>query len=152
MKINKALLVYKKSAYEAYFMEYKRKHFATLSKSGDIGLQHIRRAHEAHYESLEFIESTLKKRRIKYLRAFRGGRFNEKSFDLIISVGGDGTFLDAAKNVSNKFILGVNSDLGHSVGKYCSANKRSFEHVLNRILHDKLEWVGINRIKISMEL
>lgn len=150
MKINKALLVYKKSAYEAYFMEYKRKHFATLSKSGDIGLQHIRRAHEAHYESLGFVESTLKKLRIRYVRAFRGGRFNEKAFDLIISVGGDGTFLDAAKNVFSKFILGVNSDLGHSVGKFCYASKSTFQNVLSRILKSRFEWVSINRLKISI--
>jgi len=64
----------------------------------------------------------------------RGGRV-----DLIITVGGDGTFLTAAHRAGDVPILGLNSMPGHSVGFYCSANVKNIERILRGIESSKLK-------------
>ncbi len=150
MKIEKVLIIYKKSAYQTYFREYKPPHFTKLARAGDKVLAHIKRSHKVHYSSLEFVQTVLKKHGIRYDHLHRGRLFNENGYDLVISLGGDGTFLDAARNVREKFILGVNSDTNHSVGKFCHAYKGNFEKVLSLIRRRQFKVRKINRMEIAV--
>lgn len=52
------------------------------------------------------------------------------NYDVIVSVGGDGTFLDVSHYLTTGVLFGVNSDPIRSVGHYCSAGKDSFEFKL----------------------
>ena len=150
MNIKKTLIVYKKSAYQTYFMEYKHANFIRLARSGDKGLTHIKQSHHVHYHTLDRIENILDQHGIKFEHRYRGKSFNENNYDLIISVGGDGTFLDAARNIKTKPILGINSDISHSVGRFCSAHKSNFEEVFENILKDKFKIMRINRMEIKV--
>ena len=150
MTIKKALLVYKKSAYQTYFMEYRHPNVIRLARLGDLGLAHIKRSHEVHYQSLKGVENTLKRHGIKFDHRYRGKAFNENRYDLIISIGGDGTFLDAARNIRFKPIVGVNSDTGHSVGRFCAADRRNFPGIFEKILKDQFKILPIQRMEMAV--
>ncbi len=62
-----------------------------------------------------------------------------RSFDLVISFGGDGTFLAAAHKAGCVPILGVNAAPDHSVGFYCAAAPNTFDRVLARIISGKMK-------------
>lgn len=150
MTTKKFLIVYKKSAYQTYFQEYRDPVYRRLSKSGDKVLAHIKRSHGTHYESVRLVERVLKKNGIRYDKKPRGQKFNPSSYSLVLSVGGDGTFLDAARHLKNTPILGVNSDTNHSVGKFCSVNLDSFGKVLASFLAGRMRTRKIHRLQISV--
>ena len=150
MIIKKILVVFKKSAYESYFKEYKTPEFKKFVNLGDLGLLHLKRAHGVHYDTLHMIENALKKRGIQYQKHFRGVTLKKDSHDLVLSVGGDGTFLDASKLAGNQPILGVNSDTSHSVGNFCGADRKTFEKTLDAVLDDKAKMKNVYRMSLYL--
>jgi len=58
-------------------------------------------------------------------------------FDLIISVGGDGTFIKSASMYDSGVILGVKAS-NSSVGYHCSSNKENYEKHLKSVMSGKL--------------
>lgn len=138
--MKKVLLVCKESAYQAH---------NELVKSGKLDLTRIQQSHETHYDTLNFIKRLLTARKVHTREILRGHEFDETDYDLVISVGGDGTFLDAAKKIKNKLLLGINSDIDRSVGRFCCANKVNFEKIIDLIIRGKFKPTIINRMEIS---
>ena len=103
-----------------------------------------------HRRSFAAIEWTLTRRGIKFDRLARGKAFDESSYNLVISLGGDGTFLDAARYLKKTLILGVNSAPGHSVGRLCPVSRSTFEKALKDFLEGKLNIKRIHRMNISL--
>jgi NAD+ kinase len=68
---------------------------------------------------------------------------------MIITVGGDGTFLEAAHHVRHETVWGINSDPVWSVGRFCSGNAGNFEVLLEKILAGGAKITKLNRLKIS---
>ncbi|MCG3176630.1 MAG: NAD kinase [Candidatus Omnitrophica bacterium] len=134
MPIRTALLVYKQSAYESYFGRYRSRRVSRLAEGGDRQLGRIRRSHDRHYGSLEAVERALRLSGVRTRRLLRGRAFDERDYDLIVSVGGDGTFLEAARQVRSRLVIGVNSDTSHSVGRFCYCDADGFAGILDRIL------------------
>src|SRR3989338_8954242 len=93
-------------------------------------------------EVLDHIKETLKKYEIKY-KARKREKLKEKFFkdkDLILAVGGDGTFLMASHGVLDKVpMLGINSDPTSKEGFFMNANKKDFEKKLKRIIENKFK-------------
>lgn len=141
MNLKKILIVYKKSAFETYLKS------ASIM---DAGLKRIRSAHFEHYKTLEFVKKTLSNYGIAFNLINRGKPFQESQYDLIFSVGGDGTFLDAAKYVKDKMILGVNSDTSHSVGSFCVAQRKNFDSILQKVLAGNFKTKKLNRLQIKV--
>jgi nicotinamide-nucleotide adenylyltransferase len=77
------------------------------------------------------------------------------SFELIITLGGDGTFLNIAKKIRNQIIMGINSEPGQSVGyitRFDLANLSSTLENLKLGLYDVELWdrlsVSINGVRL----
>jgi len=86
---------------------------------------------------------------LKFTKACRGSSINYKRYDLIITVGGDGTFLEAARHLENQIILGVNSDPSWSVGRFCCATFKNFEKLLDKVLVRRALIKKFNRLRLS---
>lgn len=75
--------------------------------------------------------------------------------DMVITSGGDGTFLMAASKIRNnmKPLIGVNSDPTRSVGYLLLPKKYSnnFDKALDCMLNNKFEWQFRQRIRITLE-
>lgn len=139
MKIKNALVIYKQSAYKFYFRKVRR--LGPLRRE-------LKRAHKAHVETVGFVKEVLRKENIKFRASFRGKIKNYNPYDFIISVGGDGTFLEAARHTKNQPILGVNSDPRRSIGRHCTATRQNFRRVLKTVLSGRPKIEVVNRLSL----
>ena len=141
MKNLKTLLVYKRSS-----LSVAGKLSARLRKTRRFENNHV-----AHYASLRLVENILKKWGIKYHQHARGKGINYKPYDLVITVGGDGTMLEAARGLNNRqMLLGVNSDPNWSVGQFCCCDAKHFEAMLKRSLSGKARIRRLYKLKLHL--
>ena len=74
-----------------------------------------------------------------------------KNKDLIISVGGDGTFLKTSHFINGKEpILGVNSDIKMKEGFFLAANRTDFEAKLKRIIKNRFKLKKLARLEATI--
>ncbi|MBL92249.1 MAG: hypothetical protein CMH56_10635 [Myxococcales bacterium] len=147
----KIVLAHKDSRFHLYTKVKPNTKIQALLEKEDVSVAQLRKAHEAHMETLTHIEAILKKRKLKYKKAYRarlGGLETEAT--LVITVGGDGTLLEASHWVKNAVILGVNSDPGRSTGSLCVANKDSFESLFDAFLNGELKPTYVPRLQLTL--
>lgn len=104
---------------------------------------------EEQRSSLDTVKSELKKYKISYRLSNRDklkkAQFEDK--DLIIAVGGDGTFLRAAQFVNKQFLLGVNAEVKDKEGFFMKSDKASFEAKLKKIVNNDFEIRKLPRLE-----
>lgn len=114
-----------------------------------------------HYDQIQKsclhqIESVLSTNNIEYLTVDRFGYTEERIdwADVIITNGGDGTFLMAASKVTtrDKPVIGVNSDPTKSVGHLCLPSKYSnrFDKVIDLLKKGKFQWLYKQRLRVTL--
>ncbi|MFH0868006.1 MAG: NAD(+)/NADH kinase [Candidatus Woesearchaeota archaeon] len=100
--------------------------------------------------ALECVKTTLKKHKINYKIAHRG-KPNKKLFqnkELVIVVGGDGTFLQTSHFIFDKTpVIGVNSDPRYKEGFFMAANKNDFEIKFKRMLNMGYKTIKLKRLE-----
>src|SRR5476649_15868 len=143
------LLLYKNSTYAGYFLSNRRRlaHLEGLLNAEEI--KRFQVTHENHFWSLSYVEAVLKHRKLRFTKACRGSSLDYNRYDLIVTVGGDGTFLEAARQVKDGILWGVNSDPSWSVGRFCSGNPKNFEILLDKVLLGKATIKKFNRLSLS---
>lgn len=113
--------------------------------------------HNIHVKNRDHIAECLKKRNIeaKVVNRFSYTEDLINWADMIITSGGDGTYLMAASKIVNsmKPLIGVNSDPTRSVGHLCLPNKYSsnFDKALDLMLNGQFEWQFRQRIRVTLE-
>lgn len=99
--------------------------------------------------TLGIVENTLKKYKISHKLANRDilhkAQFRNK--DLIIAVGGDGTFLRAAQFIENQLLFGVNSDAKNKEGFFMECRKGDFERKFKKIVKGKFKIKKLPRLE-----
>ncbi len=150
MKLSKILLVRKKSTYEIQALEHQESNFLSLIKQNHESIKVVLKAHEEHSSSLENIKLVLNQKNINFDLVDRSSiNQNISGYDLVISVGGDGTLLDASHYIHNSIpILGVNSSISSSFGHFCLADSANFKSVLENIEDDKISPINILRLEL----
>jgi len=109
----------------------------------------MRRSHRIHEASLEKVLATLRKLPIRVDVAYRANLKVRRRYTLVVSVGGDGTFLEAARAVSVP-ILGVNSNPLRSEAVFCAATVASFPKLIRRALEKKLPVLELQRLQVRV--
>lgn len=105
---------------------------------------------------LKHIESALSRHNVEYITVDRFGYTDEKIdwADVVITSGGDGTFLMAASKVNSKEkpVIGVNSDPSKSVGHLCLNRQYSnnFDKVLELMKEGKYQWQYRQRLRVTL--
>lgn len=73
------------------------------------------------------------------------------AFDLVVTVGGDGTLLAASHQIGPETpLLGVNSAPAHSVGFFCAARKGSVKATLASALAGRLRRATLTRMRVDI--
>jgi len=141
-----ALIVYKKSTYEFYVLENSE---MPLSPKDEASLKE---SHDANQVSIEAVKCALKQLNIDYEITYRAENSNSLDPDIIIAVGGDGTFIEATRAIKNNpVIIGVNSDPRRSHGHYCKATRGNVLEALTAIVNGTVGVTKLYRLKFSID-
>jgi NAD+ kinase len=107
-------------------------------------------AHDEHERSVAEIESTLDRLGLEIVRATQPRKSDVARADLVVAIGGDGTFLWTARKVEGVPMLGVNSAPGASTGHYCGATVSTFKSTLEAICSGHLSPTPLPRLCLDI--
>jgi len=74
-----------------------------------------------------------------------------EGYDLVITVGGDGTVLKASHYVNSTPVLGVKSFGRESVGYFCAAVKETVKTYLQEIMSGKRKPIELHRLQVAID-
>lgn len=147
--LRRVLIVWKKTAYQLEVLESADAHVAALLAEGNPSIAKLEKAHRDHLESLAAVTECVRERGIEFTSIDRTDLTSDiGDVDLIITVGGDGTFLGASHVVSDIPVLGVNSATGSSHGHWCLANKDNVGQVLDEIQAGSRAPLSLMRLEV----
>jgi NAD+ kinase len=151
MRLSRVLVVTKRTAYETYAEDRRSPRFSSLALAGDKKVRALYRSHDEHCRTLEAVEKAFDRRRVSVEQIPRGARFDDAAYDLVVAVGGDGTFIAVAHHVRETPLLGVNSAPKDSIGFFCGAARQTLDRVLDRILRDTLPAATLQRLQAEID-
>jgi len=144
--IAKVLVISKRSA-----LERVRRH----KKLGGASAGPLKAEAAEHGKTLDLVRSVLKNRGVSVEYARRRMPQTRKApyagYDLVITVGGDGTLLYASHRILDVPVLGVLSSRKGSIGVLCGTDDAGFEHVLDNILAGKAKLTVLQRLEVSID-
>jgi len=149
--LRRVLIVSKKTAYQMEVLDCQDEHQAKLLAEGNPAIARLEQAHRDHLASLAVIIERVRERGIELESVDRTEMPADMSkFDLIISVGGDGTFLGCSHVIRDVPVVGVNSAVGSSHGHWCVANKDTFGQVLDEIQAGSRSPLALMRLEVAV--
>lgn len=143
----RALVVYKKSHYELY---ESRTGIGTLREQVRSFVRSMMLSHEANQRTLAAVHRAFEAVGVPYDCIYRGELRSAEGYDLLCSVGGDGTFLEVARHSVTTPVLGVNSDPQRSVALFCAADEETVQKRLEAILAGDLREVRLARLQVAL--
>ncbi|MBI1909117.1 MAG: NAD(+)/NADH kinase [Deltaproteobacteria bacterium] len=150
MKINRVLLVYKKSSYQRHALDSKDEHFIRLLRKKNVAFWQSKETHDRHMETLLSVKKDLKALGIRYDVRLRYHLRPLPSYDLVITIGGDGTFLESSHFLRGGLLMGVNSTPTASVGYYCRTQAGNFSEKIRRLREDKAKIKPLHRLQAKV--
>lgn len=141
----KVLIVYKKSFLESHGGDKK-----ALAHLDPADRDRLIRADLENRRALGDLTAHLARRGIDFDAVFRGSVAARRRYDLVVSLGGDGTFFAAARYLKDTPILGINSDPTNSLGLWTCADRTDFRDPLERALAGRVKPTRISRMAISI--
>jgi NAD+ kinase len=135
-------------------VNYKKSRLELHQEQGTPQVQEAwQREHDEIQRALERICGHLELSGLAYRAIYRADLEDESltadDFSLIVSVGGDGTALEAASCSQGVPILGINPRTENSVGFYCPTRLDRFEMTLEDALEARISPVALQRIKVT---
>lgn len=123
-----------------------------LVAEGHSSVRDVKPAHEESERCADAVEAILDNMGISYRSMYRhevGVGYND--VDLVITVGGDGSFIDAAHNLKTGIpLLGVKS-AASSHGHFCLADEQTFSCVFRKILAGKVRPRELVRLSMAID-
>ena len=149
--IERVLVISKRSAYDNYVRRHKMARVKSLLRAKDPVVANLQRADLHHGETLIEVREALAALGLR-------GRFRDRSkvgnleeFDLVITVGGDGTLLSVSHSLGTTPVFGINSAPYDSVGFLCSARRGNVRERLEAVLAGKLRVTKLARMRVTVD-
>jgi len=148
----RALIVYKKSMFQLYTVDRENPRVQALLARGDRSVRALRPGHEAHISALDAAHRALKAAGFSVSRTYRAKIGDVSSFDLVVTVGGDGTLLDVSHHLDARTpLLGVNSDSERSVGLLAAATPETLPGILDQIRARRVVPIAVTRLRLELD-
>ncbi|XP_057539941.1 NADH kinase [Amaranthus tricolor] len=147
---------------------YSLRHSASFSELANSKmLRHLDNRIQVHKDAINFCQEVLQRKSIDCETLFHNELSRPiRNVDLVVTVGGDGTLLQASHFMDDSIpVVGVNSDptqveevekfkdefdATRSAGYLCAATVKNFEQVLDEILNKQAKPSEISRIAIRV--
>lgn len=149
-RIRTVYLVYKRSMYQRFFLDERHAGFRKLFAKRHPSIKSVRHTHDTHMDAVRSVQKYLTKLGIELRTESRHRLKRLSSIDLVITLGGDGTFLRTAHFAKDQLILPVNSDPMQSVGALCSTDAARFAEKFDTILAGKFQAKKLPLIRIRV--
>lgn len=143
----RALVVYKKSHYELYEA---RTGLQTLREQAHPFVRSMMLSHDANQRTLAAVHRAFETVGVRYDCIYRGELRSAAGYDLLCSVGGDGTFLEVARHSVTTPVLGINSDPQRSIALFCAADQNTVQKRLEAVLAGQLHEVRLARLQVAI--
>ncbi|MBI2083392.1 MAG: NAD(+)/NADH kinase [Deltaproteobacteria bacterium] len=150
MKIKKVLIVYKKSSYEEHALQEKDPNYLRLVRERSVAIGGSKKIHQEHLETFWQVQEDLASLGIPFVIRQRYYLKEVLGYNLILTIGGDGTFLEASHYVSDQLLMGINSAPSQSVGYYCRTYRKNFRQKMMAILRGKFRLQRLARLLVRL--
>ena len=147
----RVLVVYKKSTYQRYVGRAQER-LEELIAHSDISVEGLMQEHEVHQETLKRAKSALRELGARAVLRYRPEPMPEEgAWDLIVTLGGDGTLLWASHLAdSSTPMLAINSAPDTSVGYFCAGDGHNVDEVLSAALAGRLKSSRLARMRVEL--
>lgn len=148
----KIVVVVKESSYERLVLRDKDEKTIQLLNESSIVTSKLKIAHNEHMETLVRVQNFLQDHEVEYKTLTEHTSIEiPEDTELVITVGGDGTFLAASHAVSSKIpIFGINSAPSTSVGFFCRAKMNTAKKIFEDIQTGVCEEIQVSRMQIAI--
>jgi NAD+ kinase len=148
----RVLVVYKKSAYQIYVHERRHARVAALLRRRSSAVAGMTRAHKDHLRTVGQVRHVLRQLGARAVFRQRRERGSTAGFDLVVTVGGDGTLLWASQMVGPGCpVVALNSAPKDSVGYFCAASQDQIADALRDALAGKLRATELTRMQVEID-
>jgi NAD+ kinase len=141
----RVLLVFKKSFLESHAAD--RRAVAQLEAADRARLV---KSDTENRRALADVCGHLARLGVPYDAVYRGSLARRRRYDLVVALGGDGTFFAAARYVDDTPILGINSDPANSLALWSCADRFGFHGPLEQALAGRLRSTVLHRMAIAV--
>jgi len=146
------LVIYKKSAYQLYVAERKDMRLNALLQKKSRSVAGLLEAHQRHTKSIEVARKLFKRLGIHAVFRYRSDATTAEDFDLVMTLGGDGTFLWASHLVGkDRPVLAINSAPPDSVGFFCAGDRTQMESLVRSALAGQLDEQRLSRLTVKLD-
>jgi len=147
----KVLVVYKKSTYQRYVGRAQER-LKELIEHSDVSVEGLLHEHEIHQETLRQAKAALRDLGARAVLRYRPEPLPEEgAWDLIVTLGGDGTLLWASHLAdSSTPMLAINSAPETSVGYFCAGDGHNVHEVLAAALEGGLKSSRLARMRVDV--
>jgi len=145
------LVVYKKSTYQRYVGRAQER-IKELIEHSDVSVEGLLHEHEIHQETLRQAKAALRDLGARAVLRYRPEPLPEEgAWDLIVTLGGDGTLLWASHLAdSSTPMLAINSAPDTSVGYFCAGDGHNVHEVLAAALEGGLKSSRLARMRVDV--
>ena len=150
MKGPRILVVHRRSAYTDIVSDNRHPEIKQLIRAENPLVRGLTAAHQSHTESMRLVKKALKDRHITYEWRHHINDINTDDFDLVVTVGGDGTVLHASHAIADTPVLAVNSAPGTSVGFFTCTDAAAFGEMLDRVFDGDIRPVRLTRMEVRV--
>ncbi len=147
----RVLVIYKKSTYQVMVRERKNPRARALLERKDRTVERLLASHEDHVQTIEDARVLLERLNVRAVFRYRSDADRAESFDLVITLGGDGTLLWASHLVGTQPMLAINTAPQDSVGYFCGGTKANLEEALVGAIDGSLRKTRLARMQIAID-
>jgi NAD+ kinase len=149
----RVLVLLKRSSYTKYVVQGHDPRVESLLKANDPTVARMIPSHRDHAQTVEEVSRALKEAGADttFHDDPRKTHAADRPYDLVVTVGGDGTLLAASHQIGAETpLLGVNSAPNHSVGFFCAAKKGTAKETIRAALEGKLKKATLTRMRVDI--
>ncbi len=150
MSAPRILVIHRRSAYTDIVSDSRQPRIKALIHEGNPLIASYVAAHEHHTAAMALVAEALERRGLDYTWRHRIDDLNPDEFDLVVTVGGDGTVLHASHTIERPPVLAVNSAPTTSVGFLTCTDASGFGGVLDQVLDGRLKPVKLSRMEVHV--
>lgn len=149
--LRRVLVIAKRTAYDRYIRQQGVPRVRELLDRGDVTVARMMRADEHHQRTVEEVQRALEAVGARATLRYRDRVESVEAFDLVVTVGGDGTLLWVSHAVGETPMLGVNSAPQDSVGFLCGTRMGEVYPHLEAIAKGAAPRVKLARMQVGVD-